>query len=140
MRKKDELNKNWLQKTFRVRDEVISLYKFLEFHGVQNNISKDNLFELIANYSIDFLEENNPTFELYEFNGKRSVKGFTLSEKTLERIEHFQKKYKRILKKGESIEVLLYIYAINHLSKREVNKLVKEYFNLKENKVKNDNK
>ena len=107
-----------LQKTFRIRDEIIKLYKFLEFYGVNNNIAKDDLFDVAINYSLDLINTKKVTY-FYNFSKAiRTVKGFTMTEETKNRIfkfYHCQNEYK----KGEVVELLISIYALKHLSQSE---------------------
>lgn len=130
MRKKDTTNKTWLQKTFRIHSEIINLYKYLEFFAMRNSISKDILFETIAIFSLEYIESEMASYKFnYRFDlekmGKdvvREVKGFTMTESTLDRLETFfvsNKPYK----KGESIEILIALYAVKHLENYELENL-----------------
>lgn len=136
MRKKETKNEVWLQRTFRVRAEIMNMYKYLEFHASQNEISKDILFEKIVNFSLDYIDcESNDIsyqneilrqarlFNYYDVNVRRQVKGFTLSQNTLERLLKVFKDNDTI-KIGQIIEVLIGLYTEKHLRTEEIVMLI----------------
>lgn len=120
MRNKETLNQDWLQKTFRVRIEIINLYKYLEFYGINNNIPKDMLFEGVVNYSLDFIENYKQPLEINSIDVKREVKGFTFTNETYDRLLNYFKLKKGEKKKGEIVEMLIEIYSLTHLKKEEI--------------------
>lgn len=121
MRKKTQSQEKWLQKTFRIRPEAVNMYKYLEFYASIHNISKDSLFDIIVNYSLDYITEEKPGIFLKEVEGDRLVKGFTIKKETLDRLNEFVQN--KASKKGEQIELLIGIYALGHLNKEKLKEL-----------------
>jgi len=116
-------NDNWIQKTFRIRPEAISLYMYLEYYIDKTyDIPAYRAFDEIIEYSISHIAGNNIDFVVSEFNSKRSVKGFTISKKNLDLLKKFFSLNKGV-KKGQIIEIMIALYAAKHLSEEELSKL-----------------
>lgn len=118
MRKKETIPKKWLQKTFRIRAEAINLYKYLEYYSTTHDISKDVLFNKIVIYSLNYIRKEKPNIYVKGITERRLVKGFTMTQETLDKLKENIKNEK--MKKGEYIEILIAIYAIKKLPKKDL--------------------
>ena len=113
-------------KTFKLRDEAILLYKFLEFHAALNNISKNTLFDKVVRFSLDYFASKDFNILISDPSKNRVVKGFTVSDNTLDDLIKF-KDERTSLKRGEIVESAIGLYAVENLDKTELDK-----FNLNE--------
>lgn len=120
MRNKSTLDFNWIQKTFRIRKEVIKIYKYLEFHAIKNDISKDILFDNIVNFSMDYINTYKPKISITKFDELRDVKGFTLQEETYSDLQKFYDNNFNHFLVAEFIECLIGIYSVKTLSQPEI--------------------
>ncbi|MEG2609142.1 MAG: hypothetical protein RSA91_00540 [Bacilli bacterium] len=121
MRKRQYFDKEWKQRTFRIREEAIEIYTYLEYKAVAGGLSKYALFDKIVEESITDILKNNPPISIKDFNSKREVKGFTISTE----IEEILEKLIGIndLGKGEVVEILIGLYAKNNLTEEELKSL-----------------
>ena len=121
MNKKKYFDIKPLNRTFRIREEAVEIYRYLEYKAVCDNISKYKLFDKIVEFSIRKILIDELNEGIYEFNGKREIKGFTLSEEVNRALETFI--CINNLKKGEAVELLVAVYAKYNLNKVELEKL-----------------
>jgi hypothetical protein len=120
MRKKEKQSQDWIVKTFRIKSNSIFLYNFLEFYTTYiNDISKDELFDIIVTDSMKYIVDNNIEIVKVKEKTKRVVKGFSIKKDTLEDLFKLFNDYKHILFKGEVIEFLIELYLKNNIKKQE---------------------
>mgnify|MGYP001017850313 CR=1 FL=1 len=107
----------WLQRTFRVRNNVIEAYQYLEFLCIRKDIPKYALFDHIVLSSIDYINKNSIMFSIDEYIPRREPKGFTIRDITLDTFYEFVEK-KGILV-AEAVELLIYVFIETNLSDSE---------------------
>ncbi|MCH4200162.1 MAG: hypothetical protein LKF87_12415 [Clostridium tyrobutyricum] len=119
MRKKEMLDKNWIGKTFRLKPEVIFLYKFLEFYMVYKyDISKDDLFNELVKDTLTYIVDNDIKIIRKNERTKRIVKGFSIEENVMDALNELFKEYKNLYK-AEVVEFLIILYFKNKVNKKE---------------------
>jgi len=118
-------------KTFKVRNEAILLYKFLEFNAALNNISKNALFDKIVRFMLDYFACKDFNVLISAPSKNRVVKGFTISDNTLNDFIIFREE-RTSMKRGEIVEAAIGLYAFLNIDKTELDKFnLNEWFNFR---------
>lgn len=121
-------NDNWKPMTIRLKHDYINLCDYLEkIHGNKINMERNDFFDMLFRYSLKFLETKGFHFQIEPYNAIRKPKGFSVRKDTANHMilcydfysKLFHKMYNRKLYKAEFAELLIYIYAINHLKDYE---------------------
>lgn len=131
------LKTGWVQKLVRVREEYIDICLYLEFYANKMQLDKKKIFDEVFTYSISYLLENGFKYKIEDYPKRRTPKGFLVKEVTLENLNKYYEFYKEVLINKECkrfyfcefIELLIYIYCMNHLDKNEL-KLIDSKFGI----------
>ncbi|MGD9678926.1 MAG: hypothetical protein AB7V16_11350 [Vulcanibacillus sp.] len=108
-------------KTFRISEKALKLCDYIDFKYKRN---ERYIFDKIFKFSLDYISKNGFNYKPKIYDGMRIVKGFTLSENTL---NYFNKSLNLIRMRNvdilvsEYVEIILYLYAMKHFSDEELN-------------------
>ncbi|MEG2609145.1 MAG: hypothetical protein RSA91_00555 [Bacilli bacterium] len=120
MRKLSNVEMEWLQKTFRIREEAIELYSYLKYYYKCLGMDRYELFNDIVKLSI---KKGTDRVKLRELEGIRKVKGFTITQSVLLEFEELIKNNRNT--KGETVEKAIAIFAKEKLKHKEFKKVNK---------------
>lgn len=120
MRRLSEVEIEWLQKTFRIREEAIELYTYLKYYYKCLGMDRYELFNDIAKLSV---KKGTDKVKLKELKGTRRVKGFTITKDTFPEFEELIKNNRN--RKGETVEKAIAIFAKDKLKHKEFKKVNK---------------
>lgn len=106
----------------RLRPSYIDLCNFLEYRAKKAHYYK-SLHEEIFKFSFDYIEKNGLKYRINPSDMERKGKGFMLSDDTFDKYGNLFNQLRTTeykIFKGELAEILVYIYAINNLTKQEL--------------------
>lgn len=131
------LKTGWRQRIVRIRESYIDICLYLEFYASKIQIDKKKIFDEVFNFSINHISENGFKYNISAYDKKRTPKGFLIDNNTSNDLDKYYDFYREILFKkeykklyfAEFVELLIYIYCVNHLEKSEL-KLLENKFGI----------
>lgn len=134
--KKDVLGKDWIMRTVRIRESYFPICSFLM--NVYPYITKkdsEKISDDIINWAIDYLLNNELSYFVDIYKPGRKNKGFPISIDTNNKLndvfkefsEEYRLKYNRRFYMAEFMELLIYIYSINHLSEEQIKLFIQDW-------------
>lgn len=124
MRKKENANKKWIVKTFRLKPEIIFLYNFLEFYmPYKYDISKDELFDILVRESLKYIVDNDIKIIRKNERTNRIVKGLSMKESTMYSLDNLFNEYMDLYK-ATVIEFLISLYFKNNIKKKDLDPFI----------------
>lgn len=115
------MKEGFTQPTFRVRKEADRLFAYLKFKGVNEGIKKEHIYEVITTFSLEYLEKQKTKIIFKPYEPRRKVTGYSLTPSTMEQFYSYQEQ--SLYQVAELAELVIYIYAIKHLSPEEISLL-----------------
>lgn len=117
-KKREGDKEGYVWKSVRIKKEYFYIFNFLKYHCIINNLDDELIFDRIINFGLDNIKNNNINYNFAYYGGKRLVKTFYISEKTLSRFDDFHGEFRRINKvyKSELYELCIYLYVVNNFS------------------------
>jgi hypothetical protein len=124
MRKKENANKNWIVKTFRLKPEIVFLYNFLEFYmPYKYDISKDELFDILVRQTLKYIADNDIKIIRKNERTNRIVKGLSMKENTMYTLDNLFNEYIDLYK-ATVIEFLISLYFKNNVKKKDLDPFI----------------
>lgn len=108
-------------KTFKIRSECFTLYRFLEFYSSAVGIPKSDFFDIIITHFFDYFKDCPFNVKMTEVKELRKVKGFTTTSSVQSSMNSFCDV--EHLSLGELVEASLGLYAFTHLDSEDLKRV-----------------